>query len=104
MFLRPAVQAHHYPLPGLAQVSPAPIALLDEQTKRILIVIGVILLIWLAYTMMKKSAKPTAVTRNAAAKRLTTPELAKNLYARLEKRPGTNPATLRSLQSYASKR
>jgi len=99
--LAPAIQPHQYQLLPLSQVPPAPIMLLDASTKRILIIIGILLLAVIVFSMLsKKSAK---VTRNPV-KRVSTPELAKNLYERLERRGGANPTTMRSLQSYASKR
>lgn len=101
--LAPAIQPHQYQLLPLSQVPavPAPIMLLDANTKRILIAIGILLLLALVFSMFSKKG----VTRNhRPVKRVSTPELAKNLYERLERRGGANPTTMRSLQSYASKR
>ena len=101
--LAPAIQPHQYQLLPLSQVpsAPAPIMLLDQNTKRILIIIGILLLAALVFSMLsKKSAK---VTRNPV-KRVSTPELAKNLYERLERRGGAHETTMRSLKAYASKR
>ena len=101
--LAPAIQPHQYQLLPLSQVpsGPAPIMLLDANTKRILIIIGILLLAAIVFSMLsKKSAK---VTRNPV-KRTSTPELAKNLYERLERRGNANETTMRSLKAYASKR
>lgn len=101
--LAPAIQPHQYQLLPLSQVppAPAPIMLLNANTKRVLIIIGILLLAMLIFSMFsKKSAK---VTRNPV-KRVSTPELAKNLYARLERRGGASDTTMRSLKAYASKR
>jgi len=103
MTLAPAVQPHHFPLIPLAQVPPlAP--LLDERTKRALMIIVALLAAALFIWWMASRSRKAPVTRNRPAKKMSTPELAKNLYERLEKRRGTSPATLRSLQAYASKR
>jgi hypothetical protein len=101
--LAPAIQPHQYQLLPLSQVppAPAPIMLLDANTKRILIIIGILLLAAIVFSMLSKKT----VTRNPhSVKRLSTPELAKNLYERLDRRGGASPTTMRSLQSYASKR
>lgn len=101
--LAPAIQPHQYPLLPLSQVPSTDLAPpgLDANTKRILIIIGILLLAAIVFSMLSKKT----VTRNPSpVKRLSTPELAKNLYERLERRGGANPTTMRSLQSYASKR
>jgi len=100
--LAPAIQPHQYQLLPLSQVptGPAPLAL-DANTKRILIIIGILLLAAIVFAMLSK--KP--VTRNhRPVKRVSTPELAKNLYERLERRGNANETTMRSLKAYASKR
>lgn len=101
--LAPAIQPHQYPLLPLSQVPSTALAPsgLDANTKRILIIIGIFLLAAIVFAMLSKS-KP--VKRNAPVKRLSTPELAKNLYERLERRGGASETTMRSLKAYASKR
>lgn len=101
--LAPAIQPHQYPLLPLSQVPSSALAPpgLDANTKRILIILAVLLLAAIAFAMFSKS-KP--VKRNAPVKRLSTPELAKNLYERLERRGGAHETTMRSLKAYASKR
>jgi hypothetical protein len=101
--LAPAIQPHQYQLLPLSQVPSTALAPpgLDANTKRILILIGILLLAVIVFSMLsKKSAK---VTRNPV-KRVSTPELAKNLYERLERRGNANETTMRSLKAYASKR
>jgi hypothetical protein len=65
------------------------------------IAVAVILLViaWVIEEFMKRQSKP--ITRNRVVKKMSTADLAKNLYERLEKRPGTNPSVLRSLSTYA---
>lgn len=98
--LLPSVQPHQFPLVPLAQVPPLAPAGMSEGTKRLLIIIGVILV---AFVLLSMLSKKPAVKRNPA-KRMSTPDLAKNLYERLERRGGANASTMRSLQAYARKR
>jgi hypothetical protein len=101
--LAPAIQPHQYQLLPLSQVPSATLAPpgLDAGTKRILIIIGLLLLAALVLSMLSKKS----VTRNhRPVKRVSTPELAKNLYERLERRGGAHETTMRSLKAYASKR
>lgn len=101
--LAPAIQPHQYPLLPLSQVPSSALAPvgLDANTKRVLIIIGVLLLALFVLSMLSKKS----VTRNhRPVKRVSTPELANNLYERLKRRGGANETTLRSLQAYASKR
>lgn len=101
--LAPAVQPHHYPLVPLAQVPStalAPVGM-SPATKRALVILGILILVLIAITAFSKKK---TVKRNAPVKRLSTPELAKNLYERLERRGGASETTMRSLQAYASKR
>lgn len=101
--LAPAIQPHQYPLLPLSQVPSTALAPpgLDANTKRILILIGIFLLAVIVFSMLsKKAVRPN----RAPMKRVSTPELAKNLYERLERRGGANETTMRSLKAYASKR
>lgn len=72
--------------------------------KKLLIIIAVLVgaLILLAL-ISSMTSKKKRIERNPV-KRLSTPALAKQLYERLEKRGGANPATLRSLAAYTRKR
>jgi hypothetical protein len=101
--LAPAILPHQYPLLPLSQVPSTALAPpgLDANTKRLLMFIGVLLLAAIIFSLLNKK-KP--VRRNAPVKRLSTPELAKNLYERLERRGGASETTMRSLAAYASKR
>jgi hypothetical protein len=102
MPLAPAVQPHHYPLVPLSQVPSttlAPVGM-SPATKRALILLAILIVVLVAITVFSK--KP--VKRNSRMKRRSTPELARNLYERLERRGGANETTMRSLQAYASKR
>jgi len=101
--LAPAVQPYQYPLLPLAQAPSTSLAPpgLDANTKRILIIIGLLLLAAIVVSMLNKKK----VSRNPhPVKRLSTPELAKKLYERLERRGGASETTMRSLKAYASKR
>ena len=100
--LAPAIQPHQYPLLPLSQVPSTALAPpgLSANTKRVL-VIGILLVAMIVLSMISKKT----VTRNRApVKRVSTPELAKNLYERLERRGNANETTMRSLKAYASKR
>ena len=101
--LGPAIQPHNYPLLPLSQVPSTALAPpgLDANTKRLLIIIGIFLLAVIVFSILSKKS----VTRNhRPVKRVSTPELAKNLYERLERRGNANETTMRSLKAYASKR
>jgi hypothetical protein len=101
--LAPAIQPHQYPLLPLSQVPSTALAPpgLSANTKRVLVIIGILLVAMIVLSMISKKT----VTRNRApVKRVSTPELAKNLYERLERRGNANETTMRSLKAYASKR
>jgi len=100
--LAPSVQPHHYPLLPLSQAPSALATGMDPGTKRLLIIIGILLLAIIVFSMLSK--KKTVTRNRAPVKRLSTPDLAKNLYERLERRGNANEATMRSLKAYASKR
>lgn len=102
--LMPAVMPYHYAPVSLAQApSASPLARMDPGTKRtILILLGALALIAFLYVITRPKKPP--MTRNRAARKLTTPELAQTLYERLEKKKGANPTVLRSLRSYSAKR
>lgn len=70
------------------------------QLLKALAVVALLLVIaWAIDEFMKRQRR--TVARNRGVKKMSTPDLAKNLYERLEKRPGTNPSVLRSLSTYA---
>lgn len=109
---QPRSQPYHMnlamrPLPALAQVPlptslPSPTAGMPNW-KKVLIGLAILaalvaLLVWLD----KQRRSGQRIQRNQAVKRLSTPELAKRLYSRLEKRGKANKTTLRSL-SYLAK-
>lgn len=101
--LLPPVQPHQYPIVPLSQ-GEITTRQMSDQTKKMLIALallfGLLLIVWLVMS----AKRPQPMTRNRAAKKLTTAELAKTLYERLERRGKTNPTVLRSLQSYAAKK
>lgn len=101
--LLPPVQPHQYPIVPLSQ-GEITTGQMSDQTKKMLLVavllLGLLLIAWL----VASAKRPQPMTRNRAAKKLTTAELAKTLYDRLEKRGKTNPTVMRSLQSYAAKK
>lgn len=104
MPLGPAVQPHNYPLVPLSQVPSTalvPIGM-SPATKRALVILGILILVLIAITVF--SEKKKSVQRNARVKRMSTPEMAQNLFERLERRGGASETTMRSLQAYASKR
>jgi hypothetical protein len=95
--------------PPMVMPVPGTTALAQTQTssgwgKKVLILvivlIGALLLLMLLGSMLNKKKR---VQRNPI-KRLSTPELAKQLYARLERKGDANPATMRSLAAHARKR
>jgi hypothetical protein len=92
---------HQYPLVPLGQTTTALAAPMDATTKKVLIFIGILLVAALLYAVF---GPKRTVTRNATVKRMSTPDLAKNLYERLERRGGASETTMRSLKAYASKR
>lgn len=67
--------------------------------KAIAVAVVLLVIAWVIEEFMKRQSKP--ITRNRVVKKMSTADLAKNLYERLEKRPGTNPSVLRSLSTYA---
>ena len=103
--LRPAVQPHQYPLVPLSQDTSAIVtAAQDEQRKKILLLVLAIIAVLAILWMANRKPAPAPMSRNKAAKKLSTPELAKNLYERLERRGGASDTMMRSLTSYASQR
>lgn len=101
--LAPAIQPHQYQLLPLSQVPSSALAPpgLDANMKRVLIIVGLLLLAVIVLSMLSKKT----VTRNhRPVKQASTPELAKNLYERLERKGGANETTMRSLKAYASRR
>lgn len=98
--LRPAVQPHNYPLVPLSQVSPVPVA--DDRQKKLLLLLLAVLAVLVVVWMVNRKPAPQPMSRNKAARKLSTPELAKNLYERLERRGGANETVMRSLKSYSS--
>lgn len=101
--LLPPVQPHQYPIVPLSQ-GDLTTRQMSDQTKKMLIAVALLLGLLLIAWLVMSSKRPQPMTRNRAAKKLTTAELAKTLYDRLEKRGKTNPTVMRSLQSYAAKK
>jgi len=106
---RPVVRPMpHTAIVPLADV-PAPLAQTthgDLLRKVVLGIVVVLLLIgvyWWFVEKSKKTKKNGESPRSEALQRVSTGELAKRLYDRLETRGGANPQTLRSLQRYARK-
>ena len=89
------------PIPG-AQLAAVPTS--SGWGKKLLLIVivlvGALLLLMLLSSMLNKKKR---VQRNPV-KRLSTPELAKQLYARLDRKGDANPATMRSLAAHARKR
>lgn len=90
------------PIPGTTALAQTPSS--SGWGKKLLIIVvvlvGALLLLMLLDSMLNKKKR---VQRNPV-KRLSTPELAKQLYARLERKGDANPATMRSLAAHARKR
>jgi hypothetical protein len=99
---RPAVAS---PLPPvLGQEVPKPG--MDPMVKKVMVGIAVVLVIaalvyWLDQ-QMKQGEAPVRKNRGAA-KKMSTGELAKNLYSRLERRGGVSDTTMRSLRALSRK-
>lgn len=96
----PTQQPVASPPPVLGQETPAPG--MDPTLKKVLIGVAVVLVIaalvyWLD-EQMGESSKPVRKNRGAA-KKMSTGELAKNLYSRLERRGGVSDTTMRSLRA-----
>jgi hypothetical protein len=100
--LLPAVQPHNYPLVPLSQDAVVTASSADEQRKKmILIALAIVAVVAILWMMNRKPAR-APMTRNKVVKKLSTPELAKNLYERLEKRGNANETVMRSLKTYAT--
>lgn len=97
----PPVYALPVPLSQVPGLAPVP-STGDRLAQIVAAVVGLLVVLWIIDMVMKQMASKRTITRNKAVKKATTAELATRLYARLEKRGGTSPATLRSLQSYAN--
>lgn len=97
--LPPGPVGSPYPLVPLSQAPMVPVAQADG-TRRLLFAIGAILLILVLAWLVQAASRPK-MTKNQAAKKLSTPELAKQLYERLEKRGRANPTVMRSLETYS---
>lgn len=91
------------PTTPLAQApAPAQAAGMDPMTKKILIGIAVAVVIAaILYWLDQQSGGASRpVKRNrGTAKKMSTGELAKNLYSRLERRGGVSDTTMRSLRA-----
>lgn len=90
------------PMLTLGQDDPtlAAAAAARNQLLKALAVVAILLVIaWAIDEYTKRQRR--SVTRNRVVKKMSTADLAKNLYERLEKRQGTNPSVLRSLSTYA---
>jgi len=84
---------------------PVPASGASDVVKKIVaavIVLAVVIAIIEAVRRQMAGRSSTPVlTRNKAVKRLSTAQLAKTLYDRLDKKGNASQATLRSLQAYA---
>jgi hypothetical protein len=98
------------PLPTQPQPQPLPVLAqapekkpMDPELKKFLIGVGVVIAIALVmYLIEQYSSSPKKVTKNrrrSTAKKMSTGELAKNLYSRLERRGGVADTTMRSLRN-----
>jgi uncharacterized protein HemX len=95
----PLRHGNYVPLAPLAQ---APSTGMSPETKKALMVLAVVVVIVAAIWWFSRKRQTQVLARNRAARdRMSTKDLAKRLYERLEKRKGANQATLRSLQHYA---
>lgn len=75
---------------------------LNDSVKKILAIIAVIVIVLaIAEVVRRMMRQREPISRNRAVRRLSTPQLAKTLYDRLEKKGNAKPETLRSLQAYA---
>lgn len=90
------------PLVPLSQALEAQKPPMDPRLKKIIIgVIVAVVVAAVAYWISQQEApsRPVRPNRRGAAKKMSTNELAKNLYSRLEKRGGVADTTMRSLRA-----
>jgi hypothetical protein len=96
-------------IPGATMVPIAPTSLstgMSPSVKKIIAIIAVIVIVLAIAEVIRRAMaakRPEPMTRNQAVRRLSTPQLAKTLYDRLEKRGNAKPETMRSLHAYARK-
>jgi len=80
---------------------------MDPELRKFLIGIGVVVAIALVmYLIEQHGSPPRKMTKNrrrSTAKKMSTGELAKNLYSRLERRGGVADTTMRSLRTLSQK-
>lgn len=75
---------------------------LSDGVKKIIAIIAVIVIVLAIAEVVRRTMRQREpISRNRAVRRLSTPQLAKTLYDRLEKKGNAKPETMRSLQAYA---
>lgn len=91
------------PLAEAPPLAPA----MSESTKRLLllfvVVVGILAFLWWLSQRRSPKANAPASVRKEALARVSTPELAKRLYERLDSKGKGGPEFMRSLQRYAKK-
>ena len=103
--LPPSYQTYPVSLGQLPDAAPLPgrFSLANVTTKQVLLIIAVLVVVLVVMHFLNKATKATAkVERNAVVSRMSSKELAKRLYDRLEaKGSRTNATTMRSLERLA---
>jgi len=103
--LQPLPTQPQHALPVLAQAPEK--KPMDPELRKFLIGIGVVVAIALVmYLIEQHGSPPRKMTKNrrrSTAKKMSTGELAKNLYSRLERRGGVADTTMRSLRTLSQK-
>jgi hypothetical protein len=94
----------YYQPSGLVPLSDATSPQLSHgMNKGLVIAVVVVVVILLLLWWLDPGDSRPDLQRNPV-KKMSTAELAKNLYERLERRGGTHPTTMRSLERYARDR
>jgi hypothetical protein len=87
----------------LLPLSDLPSAPAHGMSRGFLIAIAIaIVLLFLVWLLTPKDERKQL--RSNPVRKMSTAELAKNLYERLERRGSANPSTMRSLEAYSRKR
>lgn len=88
------------PVPAQSTVL-SPFGMSDGVKKIIAVIAVIVLVLAIAEVARRMMRQREPISRNRAVRRLSTPQLAKTLYDRLEKKGNAKPETMRSLQAYA---
>lgn len=87
----------------LLPLSDLPTSPVRGISRGLLIAIAIVIVLLFLLWLLAPREERRQLQRNVVRK-MSTAELAKNLYDRLERRGSANPTTMRSLEAYARKR